>query len=478
VLTGVLAMLGADAVRRLMRGQGRLSMRDWIGLIQFAFTLGLLALFFYLPFLISFRSQASGILPNVIQPTLFQQYFIMFGPFVLIIAFFLATEAWRAGGRMNWKVGVQAAVLLLVGLVFVLLALMLAAMLIPEINAAVLQFTAPYGGLNGAIPAVLQRRLQTLPTTIVLVIGGILIIGRLFPRRTPPPDFATVYGSDVQNEPIPREERLVVTYPPATGFALILVGIGLLLSLVPEFFYLRDNFGSRINTIFKFYYQTWLVFSIASAYGVYTILADSRLVRRGPIFQAAFAIVAIIAVGAGMLYPLLGIRERMFIESGRLTAPEPQPLTIDGGPTLTAGNDYASIMCLRDQIGNRPVVIAEISGPAYNIGYTSGRVASLTGMPVILGWENHERQWRGSTYDAVAGTRLSDLQQLYTDLRWDFAVPILQKYKIDYVFYGSSEHSNFGSAGEDKFRENLEPVCEQQGSVFYRVTEAALQAVQ
>jgi uncharacterized membrane protein len=60
-------------------------------------------------------------------------------------------------------------------------------------------------------------------------------------------------------------------------------------------------------------------------------------------------------------------------------------------------------------------------------------------------------------------------------LRWDVVVPILQKYHIDYVFYGSSERGTYSSAGEEKFRENLEPVCEQQGSVFYRVTDAALQ---
>jgi YYY domain-containing protein len=476
VLTGVLAMLGADAVRRLLRGQGRLSSRDWIGMIQFALTLGVLTLIFYLPFLISFRSQACGILPNVIQPTFFPQYIIMFGPFILIIAFFLVNEAWRAGTRMNWKFGAQAAVLLLIGLVFVLLALMLAAMMIPDINAAVMQFTAPYGGLNGALPAVLKRRLETLPTTIVLVVGGILIIGRLFPRRSSAHNLASLDAGDDQDDTMSRDDRMVVTYPAATGFALVLVGIGLLLSLVPEFFYLRDNFGSRINTIFKFYYQTWLVFSIASAYGVYTILADSRLARRGPIFQAAFGIVAVIAVGAGLLYPLFGIPERTLIETGRLTNPEPSALTLDGGPTLTAGTDYASIMCWRDQLGDKRAVVAEAIGGPYNANF--GRVAGLTGNPVVLGWENHERQWRGSTYDAAAGTRSQDIQQLYTDLRWDFVVPILQKYHIDYVFYGSSERGTYSSAGEDKFRENLEPVCEKQGSVFYRVTDAALQLAQ
>jgi YYY domain-containing protein len=474
VLTGLLAMLGADGVRRLIRGQGRLYRADWLGLVRFAFTLGILTLLFYLPFLVSFRSQASGILPNVISPTLFQQYFIMFGPFILILGFFLVNEVWRAGKRMNWQVGLQAAAVLFVALLFVLLAMILAAMLVPEINAAVLQFTAPYGGFSNTIPLVLKRRLEGLLTAIVLLAGVVLLMGRLFPRQSATPTTSPSGEESFEADVPAREDRMVITYSSATAFALVLAGIGLLLSLVPEFFYLRDNFGTRINTIFKFYYQTWLVFSIASAYGVYAVFADSQTAtQRRPAFRAAFAAFAIIAVGAGMLYPVLGIRDRMFIETGRLNDSEPSPLTLDGGPTLTAGNDYASIMCLRSEVGDRPIVVAEAIGPAYNPNY--GRVAGLTGNPIVLGWENHERQWRGSTYDAVAGTRAQDLQELYTDLRWDVVAPIVQKYKIDYIFFGSSERNTYGSVGEDKFRETLEPVCSQGDSVFYRVTDAALQ---
>jgi uncharacterized membrane protein len=242
---------------------------------------------------------------------------------------------------------------------------------------------------------------------------------------------------------------------------------------VPEFFYLRDNFGVRINTIFKFYYQTWLVFSIASAYGIYSILADSRQARRSFVLQPVFAMVTVLAIGAGMLYPLFGIRDRMFVETGRLVNPDAAPLTLDGGPSLTAGTDYAAIMCLRSIVGDQPVVVAEAVGPAYNPNY--GRVAGLTGNPILLGWPNHERQWRGATYDAAAGSREVDLEQLYTDLRWDVVAPIAEKYEIDYIFYGSSERAQYGSAGEEKFMESLEAVCDQGDSRFYRVTDSALQ---
>ena len=47
-----------------------------------------------------------------------------------------------------------------------------------------------------------------------------------------------------------------------------------MLTLAPEFVILRDNFNSRINTVFKFYYQAWTLWSIAAAYGAYSLLAD------------------------------------------------------------------------------------------------------------------------------------------------------------------------------------------------------------
>ena len=45
--------------------------------------------------------------------------------------------------------------------------------------------------------------------------------------------------------------------PGTLPFALLLILTGVLLTLGPEFIYLRDNFGVRLNTTFKFYYQAW-----------------------------------------------------------------------------------------------------------------------------------------------------------------------------------------------------------------------------
>ena len=56
-----------------------------------------------------------------------------------------------------------------------------------------------------------------------------------------------------------------------------------------------------------------------------------------------------------------------------------------------------------------------------------------------------------------------------------FLSALLSRMFFGYIFYGSSERAEYGSAGEDKFAESLEPVCDQGDSVFYRVTDVALQ---
>jgi uncharacterized membrane protein len=104
-------------------------------------------------------------------------------------------------------------------------------------------------------------------------------------------------------------------------------------------------------------------------------------------------------------------------------------------------------------------------------------VAGLTGIPTVLGWANHEAQWRGPTYSVVVGSRPDDIPTLYKDLRWEVASDIIQRYGIDYIFYGSSERDTYSSAGEDKFRENLPMVCPMSNaegqihSVFYQTNE-------
>jgi YYY domain-containing protein len=453
----MLALVGADGLRRLLR-RGWLRRTDWWMLFNLLLALGVLTALFYLPFIIGFRSQASGLLPNIITPTFLQHYFLMFGPFIVLLGPFLVFEARKARQSMNWRLGFQVVGGLLVALVAVLVGLGMLAQFVPELRGIAFRFIDENGGIGAVLPAILGRRLEALPTLLLMLAGLVVVVARLFPHPL------------MENE----ETAIIPTTAPPTGFALLLVGLGLGLTLVPEFFYLRDVFGTRINTIFKFYYQAWLVFGIAGAFAVYSILAgDPRKIQR----QAGrwtFGAAAFVAVALGMIYPALAIPNRMFVETGRAAQLEPRPLSLDGGTTFIVSGDLESILCFEQQVQGDDVVVVEAIGGAYNPAY--GRVGALTGVPILLGWENHERQWRGPTYDQAVGSRPDDIRKLYSDLRWDTALEIIRRYGIDYIFYGSSERAAYGSAGEDKFREILEPLCESGDSVFYRVTETALAA--
>ncbi len=64
------------------------------------FTFAVLAAFGYIlytPFYVGFQSQLGGILPNLLFPSRFSQFFVMFGPFLVIAVVFLVLLSREAG---------------------------------------------------------------------------------------------------------------------------------------------------------------------------------------------------------------------------------------------------------------------------------------------------------------------------------------------------------------------------------------------
>ena len=445
----IMVLVGADALRRLRRS-GQFSVDDWTEMITLGLSLLVILFVAYLPFLIGFRSQLGGVLPNLINPTGFQQIFLLFGPFLLILPVYLAVEVWRSrqARRMNWGLAGQSAL----GILLIMLVLLAAFTLLGLISDSVRQTALGYIDANGGIGDVLgeglARRLdpRALLTPVITVFVLLLIIGRLFPK----PTAAT------------SQPGRATGYPPANGFALMLIGVAFTLILIPEFVYLRDNFGSRMNTVFKFYYQAWVVLSVACAYGIYTVLADRDLPKLAVPMRGAFAVTLIGIIGAGLLFPVFAVRERAWIESG-LRAAENPVLSMNGGPRFSTLDDYQAAMCLAELVGDEPVVVAEADPTAnpsrVNYNPRHGRVGSLTGLPIVLGWPGHQSQWRGVAAGPEIDRRAADMRALYNDLRLDAVLPILDRYGIDYIFYGATERDNHGVAGEEKFRQAF-PVVE------------------
>lgn len=508
--------VGAEALRRLMKSEGgKLTAGDWIGLVRFGASLAAIAFLAYLPYFVGFRSQAGGLLPNLLHPTQFRRFFIMFGPLIAPVSFYLLVELWRGwlARRLNWRLALSSSGLLLLvlsGLMMLLgLFIALSDPNVTVVGAAVLAPEAP----GEIVSRIIQHRIDFGLTSIILLLGIVMVLARLFPAR----DQAQASG----------EVAITwIKYPSATGFALLLIGMGLVLTLFPEFLYLKDNFGVRINTVFKFYYQAWVLWSMAGAYAVYSIIADSSLPSTHPLFRMGFAVIVALSMAAGLVYTVESFYHRSQVETGRhrsihtarYAAPaewdravrrvvegqwvEPgsilfsraslieaaesdliraqhegivifqedaltieERLSLDGARGLLNPDDQHAIECLSELVGRADVVVAEAVGEPYRIEY--GRVGTLAGIPIVLGWENHERQWRGNTYASIAGTRHVDMKRLYTAADMDEVDDIIRRYDIDYILYGASERQKYGELGEDKFLDQLPVVCQSGPSRVY-----------
>ncbi len=444
-------LLGAEALRRLIISR-RFTREDWIGLVRMVILLVCLNGLFYLPFFVSFRSQAGGFAPNLVWPTQFQQFFLMFGPFLVILILFLIVETIRARSRFNWRLAlvvlVGVALLALVYLVFE-----------SALSASTLDPSA--SNPLTVIGQVLNRRVEGIVTEGVLLLLIVLIVGRLFARDS---------GDDAGKSPV---------YSSATGFVLLLIAAGAVLTLSPDFVYLRDGFGTRMNTVFKLYYQGWLLWSLASAYAVWSVLAEHVPFPGQAVLRPIFALLVVVLVGAALLFPADAVTTRAFKDGQHLNGAA-TPLTLDGGLSIANGlDDYTTIQCLAQVATSQSDVVAEAThaGLAYDSRY--GRVSALTGIPTLLGWDNHEGQWRGDTFSAAnvyidetgaQHTRAEAVGRLYTSAAWAEAMPVIRSFGITYIYVGPTERQDYtGSGGLKKF-EGLRPVCTgDDGSAVYSV---------
>jgi uncharacterized membrane protein len=236
---------------------------------------------------------------------------------------------------------------------------------------------------------------------------------------------------------------------PTYAYSLMLIFVGALLVLSPEFYFLRDQFGWRMNTIFKFYFQTWIIFAVVAAYGTCLLLQELKAAW-GVIFRIGLAIL----IAVSLVYPVLG-----FWSKTNGFNP-PQGRSLDGSAHLGA-SESAAIEWLKSA---PPGNLVEAVRPDVGQYSDFGNIATYSGLPTVLGWVGHESQWGRDA--ALLGTRQSDIDRLYTTRDWLEAQAILDKYDIRYVILGPRERSTY-RVFEPKFQRFLKPVFDLEDIIIY-----------
>ena len=409
----------------------------------------LCALLLYLPFYIGFSSQAGGLLPNIVNPTRGSALWIMFAPLFVPLFAFLIFILTKVRGR--WRTALILTVSFVLGLwAFSWLLGGLVILLKPDLAQ---QFLSAQGVVNTSalFVAATLRRLSTIGGLLTLM--SILALALAFLLNA---KFGKSQDEDeVQEEESEPEALPAFNMQPAV-FVTLMIVLGALLVIGPDFVYLRDLFGYRINTVFKFYYEAWILWSLAAAFGTAVLLQNLR-----GIFDWLFRGVFLILLVVSLTYPVLSLPAKTNNFSPA------NGFTLDDFERVRRENpdEAAAINWLN---GASDGVLAEAVGRSYT-GYA--RMSTYTGLPTVLGWPWHEAQWRGSF--EPQGSRQSDIQTLYTTPDWNTARLILEKYNVRYVVVGDLEHTTYQTnqtkLEEAKFQQHLKVVFQQGSFTIYEV---------
>ena len=356
----------------------------WLGdVAQMGVLLLALGLVFYLPFYLGFRSQAGGIgLVGDIK-TRWHQYLLMFGVFIvftagLLVALWLRYSRGASGARRLSPASQVAAI----------------------VTVAVLGLAVAQGWWTTALIALLAGG------------AGVLLLSA-----------ARFTGEGAEAQPAMSTSAL---------FALLLMVAGLLLTGSVEFIFLKDTFNTRMNTVFKFYYQGWVLLGLAAAYGLFYVAHSLRRAKGiGRVGLAAWGVAAVLLVGGGLSYTAAaavskanGFRGEPTLDGTRHVAPSRQ-------------SDYEAIQWLR-QNATPGAVLLEAPGGSYT---EYNWVSAHTGIPTVLGWGGHELQWRGN-YDEP-GRREPDITAIYQGMDPARVRELLDKYDVDYVYVGQLERNKY-----------------------------------
>ena len=173
----------------------------------------------YSPYLLDINAGVNGI-GVVITHTRAIHMFIVWGLFLTAVTPFLLATFWQTTVQRDWA----SQALTAGALAF----------------APWLLWTLAYLPSDGSVEEVIGRFIGILPLTALVAIGV----------------YNALYLARRENE----GGRLF-------GTVLAVLGLGLIIG--SEFLFIRDFFNNRGNTVFKLYYQAWILLAAASAFAVY-----------------------------------------------------------------------------------------------------------------------------------------------------------------------------------------------------------------
>lgn len=278
---------------------------------------------------------------------------------------------------------------------------------------------------------------------------------------------------------------LRLTVPTGVVFASLLSFTALLVLLGVEFVYLKDHLQGgdfkRMNTLFKFFIQAWVLLASAAAVGLVRLWA--RLPRWQPLIRHLWQMAFAILVAASLTFVVVGTAARVDDRFPREISGRPPFGTLDGMAYMKYGVytwptpqhrielvwDYEAIRWLLDNVP-RVVPIAEARLDYYREGGT--RVASFTGLPTFMGLHQMGEQ----RYGWQTGPRQQLALEFWNTSDIGRTLEIIREIDIHYIYVGQLERQQYPPEAIARFDRMvdaglLKVVYENPGVRIYEVLE-------
>ena len=279
---------------------------------------------------------------------------------------------------------------------------------------------------------------------------------------------------------------------PARGLATAMLALAFAIGAGIDVVVVKNDIV-RMNTVFKFSLQAWQLYVLGGAFASWYVAralyaVDGYRLRfraRRRFAATVVALAAVVLVVGSTIFLYSGTRarqDRRFAET---------PATLDGlaylaqatfledagtpdqrdDKLLNLNDDRPLIDWLRMNVKGSPV-IAEAVGPLY---HWTGRISMNTGLPAVIGWDNHQNQQRGD-YGGLVAERRGDTARFFKDADPAFAERYLRKYNVSYVVVGTEELVFSTPASIEKLSKlpALSEVFRSGDYAIYRVDQAKL----
>ena len=244
--------------------------------------------------------------------------------------------------------------------------------------------------------------------------------------------------------------------PERYRLPLMLSTFALALTAGCEFVFVWD----RMNTLFKFYLEAWLLLGLSTTLVVRELLWPAE---RPGVAKRVWRGVSMAALGVALF---TGFSAAWGAITHRHT--EGPRFTLDGMAYLQrkAPQENAAFDWLNRNVAGIPVLVE-----AYGASYADfGRVSMNTGLPIVLGWDYHVFQ-RGHSWNEI-GRREADVKTIYTAKDEAQVAAVLARYHVGLVYDGPLEQRTYAGGNLANFRNwktLLTPLYENNTVTIFRV---------